>query len=410
MESYKKHFGHDFHNYRFLSYVAARRPQLYFELGMQHIDHVKVGRQTTKSLLRLNKDEALKNEKTVLARLNNSVVARQVQEEHLHKYLPQKLSSPTLLEFLKKFPHKKRMSILSVVFQKMYNDNILNNLGLFGNSLAAVFPKNVRKTWAQLRFEQTNDFALIIHFESQDGFRLIKKQIEVTADKGTRCDLLGYLIEMCHANKDYHCYEKVLRYIGTRHRNEESFIRHRILQKIAELIDDDLTTDGFWDAAKDLAQLALVKGDSPSELLAKHLIYLYDRKLPIEEDLTLFISDTHTEWNHFDRQPVIKRHILDKSLELVVAGGILQDKQPELLKILFREVVDFNTKHPDQRIELNKCPTAITCIRQLIRDEDSQSFQLWMQYNNSCHWNAETILKVMSLKGPHRRQGLPKGR
>ncbi|KAH1014889.1 hypothetical protein HUJ05_012699 [Dendroctonus ponderosae] len=396
MESYKKHFGHDFDNYSFLSYVAAKRPQLYFEFGMQHIDHVKVGRQTTKSLLRLNKDEALKNEKTVLARLNNSVVARQVQEQHLHKYLPEKLNitlNTKLLRFLKKFPQKKRMSILSMLFQKTHNDDILNHLALFQESFAAVFPQDVRRTWAKLLFEKTNDFAFIIHFESREGFRLIKEKIEVTADKSTRRDLLAYLIEMCHANKDYHCYESVLRYISIRHRNEDTCIRQQLLHKIGRTIDDDLTTDGFWDAVKELVQLARANGDSPpSQLLSRHLIYLYNRKLPIEKDLALFISDAKTVWRHFDR-PVIKKHILEKSVELV-AGGNLRDQQAELLKTLFKEVVDFNAKHPDQLIQLNECATVVKCIRELIGDNDNETFRLWMRYNNNCHWNSESILEI----------------
>lgn len=383
MDEYKKNRGRDFNDWDFLSYLTWKYPNLYFEFVSNLKFNVKLGRRTTKKILKMNKAEVLKDVEKIEHQFNLATVIREVRnfhEEYFYKffpsdmnYIPYYTNQRCLNRFLGKYPVKKRWNVLSNVFKKVYNDDIINHLELFGQEMANMFPAEIKLKWAEIKFKETDDVMYTKYFEPKKAFELIKERINVTSDIVTRNNLLKNLISFCRENKDYNTYEAVLKYICLRHRNEETSLRNKLLEEIGSDIDYDLATITFWKYVNELIDLMRAKGEFlPFQIICQYLTFLIKKKLPLDEAFAQYLKDIISQklvvWHfapQWRKEPAIKAEIMKHLMTCLQVIDIESNKK-KLSAGLMKKVVEFNLEHKDMSIDLKESPVILGYIMEIV--------------------------------------------
>ncbi|XP_066245258.1 uncharacterized protein [Euwallacea similis] len=405
LEEYEKNTGKKFQNYSFLNYLPRNYPNLYFEF-LHYLDNrVKVGRHTTKVLLKLHKDEILKDVSKIAEKFNISTITRDVRDfdtRYLHNLFPGEISylnhyyfSHELHTYLSKYPKKKRWSVFTSAFNKAYNDDVLNYLNYLPEDFVPMFPEEVKFKWAELKYAQEPQCGYIKYMSFIKAFPLVKETVNVTSKSYDRCNLLMGLIELCHKNKNYKNYEEVLKYICVRHRNEDTATRGQLLLTIKRNMDPELTTEGLWKHINDLVELSRVKGEKLSiDISIGYLNFVLKKQLPEDEAVVQFIKDHETmQLNHMnltyfvEKQPEIMRQVvllLDKHADSVES----LEKQKKFLTMLLKDFVKFNLEHEEHWVDLNECGNIARIVRDIFSKEkfnaeDATCLKFYILYNYS---------------------------
>ncbi|XP_066146966.1 uncharacterized protein [Euwallacea fornicatus] len=406
LEEYEKNTGKKYQNKGFLNYLPKNYPNLYFDFAHYLRDEVKIGRQTTKVVLKLNQDEVLKDVSKIANNFNISTITRDVRDfdtQYLHNLFPQKIStlncfySPHELQiYLSKYPQKKRWSVFTSAFNKAYKDDVLNHLKYLPENFVPMFPEEVKLKWVELMYAENPEYQYIKYMPFVKAFPLVKDIVNVTSSSYDRCFLLEGLIELCHKNKNYKYYEEVLKYICVRHRNEDMYTRNQLLLAIKRNMDPELVTEGFWKHIMDLVELSKVKGEKLNiNIRVGYIIFLLKKRLPADEAVLQFIKDHVTM--QLNRGNYLN-DIVEKDPDIMQQVVLLLDKhacsvenlknRKKFLIELLKEFIKFNLKHEEHWVDLNECGNTSEVVQDILSKEkfdaeDANCVKFYILYNYS---------------------------
>lgn len=403
-EKYKDTHGKDYGNIDFLNYLCWKQPTLYFGFELNK-KQLKLGRYTTRNVLKNNQDEVIKDISIQQHKLKKSVLTRDIEDFHikcLSKLLPEKLqdlesfrNQEILNRFISTYPKKKRFEIMSQVFKIKYNKNLEDHLQLFNRDFAWVFPENIRHKWASLMYTQKNDSVYLSYYPPKLGFEIIKEKLNLTSNARQRSTYLNQLIPLCYINKDYATYEEVLKYISIRHRNDGL---EDVLRYIYNNSDPELFTANHWKYIRELIDIETIKGRFPINA-NPYLVYLVEKNLPLDEVLKQHMRDRFKIINIFRLNDINKpkiESILLRKMEKLISDSPPSERKRHAICVL-KSIMSFNEDFPAFSVDLNTCENIIGFMKETCKKEEpyeDQDFSLissLLKYNSL---NLDNSLKI----------------
>ncbi|CAG9772568.1 unnamed protein product [Ceutorhynchus assimilis] len=411
-DEYKKNHGRMFgstadntDNGDFLSYLVWKYPHLYSEF-MTYLDcPLNAGRLTTKALLKTNEKDILENTEQLPKRFHIGVVTRNVKDfhkEYLHKYFPKKIDEindwnlKTKIEkFLNKYPKKIRWNVFSEAFQRAYDTDVLDHLEILNEHFMLSAPINVRAKWAVIKYKKSDDTKFLKFFDKpKEAIALLKDKINVTSDRKKRCAFVQDMMKVCSFNKDYETYEEVLKYVLSRHKNEDTYTCQEFFSTIVEDIDYELSTEGFCKCLNDFVELSRAKGDHlPYRNMSQYITFLIKKNLPYEKTVEQFFTNSlkqkyvlESNLNYFDDDFEVKR-VLMIHMANKLAPALVGKQRKEIATWLLKEIFDFNQKYNDFWIDLNEVPIFTEYLQEIfakknVSDDDDVTFIEKLILNN----------------------------
>ncbi|XP_050308426.1 uncharacterized protein LOC126744892 isoform X6 [Anthonomus grandis grandis] len=379
---FKKNTGRHFDDTEFIRYIVWKHPELYFELSKILQTDIKVGRRTTKSVLRLNQTDVLK-EVELVQKFHLGAVIRNIKGSDVQILLdifPKNIKelkyfSDQIKNHLKKIPKKKRFELFLHCFAQKYQVQLSDCLDKLNKQLMLYFSDKIDlvQKWSEINFKNTNDISYIEHLNPELAFQTVKDRMNFTSDKYDRSKLLHNLIKSCHFGKDYLFYKRSLNFLCYRSRNEEGSIRHQLMSTINSNLDINLTDDEFWKHINEMVEVSRAKKDVslPFEILAKFIIYNFRKERPVDALIAQFWEDVWEDsagsWtrlqhvSYFQTDPelhsLVLKYLAENCFKLgkSMQRNLVEDKS--LISNLLDKIIKFNDdpKNKYWSVDLDQC-------------------------------------------------------
>ncbi|KAF7278537.1 hypothetical protein GWI33_008241 [Rhynchophorus ferrugineus] len=374
-------------------------------MGLSNKPQVKLGKYTTRTLLKTREQDVLDNVELNRNKLHLGQLVKQIKDfskRCLPKLLPKnmdefkKRSTQKLLrKILIKYPYSKRWVIVSEAFSLAYNKNIGEYLDYFESDIVLLFNVEIRRQWGNLMYSKTSDTKYWTYLDPAEVFKLVKTKINVTSSVISRIEFLSKLVNSCHMNNDYNTYGEVLKYITQRHRNDDL---KAISRSIGNNYNRNKFTDIHWKYIGEILEIIRTKGNTiPNQIFLDYLLYMAKHEICLDDTVKWFILDSIEHYLSFDfninEQPEVWDKIWQKSLEIAVG---MEAKKRALSKVI-DFIVIFNNENKNASIDLNQYEAAIkvfqdTCqLKEHYDDEDYQIIMSMLTYNNQ---NPHTLIRV----------------
>ncbi|XP_028143490.1 uncharacterized protein LOC114337279 isoform X3 [Diabrotica virgifera virgifera] len=151
-------------------------------------------------------------------------------------------------QILKYVPKNIRWELFTNAFHTNYPNRSIDDLFLaLDFSINKLNPsKEVILKWAETNYKITDDDKYLEYYCPIVSLPLIKEKINFTASPGRRLALLKILVSTCAYNKDMKSLDKVLEYIGTRHKNENSLAYKKLIEFIINKFSENELSKNHW--------------------------------------------------------------------------------------------------------------------------------------------------------------------
>nr|CAH7722810.1 unnamed protein product [Callosobruchus chinensis] len=394
-----------FHKYderKVIDYVALKNSQFFLELKQKDafVLH-KLGRQTTKKVFNVVKEEVLDNADVHKDILKLSVMVRMLGKEfdivfdkkfpnNFHDESIDTLRSSTAFQLLPLCSKNKRWHLFYETYTKKFPEKGLSDvLSVIDDYIMKLnADKGIIDKWAQTKYKESNSEEYLKYYtDVLDATSIIKGKINVTSDKSSRIRLVKLLVEACDINNDPTTLEKVLAYIVKRHRNEDAFLKSEILRAIS-----GINIEKHWQHIRSLVKVVKVQKDLPyrgivQEFDQNYIVYLIKNNQTIEDVVKEYLAE-YDQDEHEVELDFADQNIHSKFIQEVLRMFPQVVKSKNVSEV-FCYAARFSTENPICALDLRVFSHLVEFVSQAMESkkidyETSQLVKHLFLYNISC--------------------------
>ncbi|XP_057665834.1 uncharacterized protein LOC130899707 [Diorhabda carinulata] len=390
---FKTTTGSAYSEQKVVRHIGLNNPKLLLELEKDEILHVhSVGKRTTKSIMKISKDDIFRNCERYLRFLNKSVMVHKLGTDFktfFKKIFPRSfLELPNFCnsnEFIKYYPKNRRWQL----FYETCNENFVNKsekdiLGVLGPHITEFKPpQETLHKWAAFHYEkrETNYEDYLKYYPASEAFEIIKKKINHTSDANRKSSLLGLLIEICTRNKDATSLEIILEYIFTR-LNKETFHAEDLLSSICNSYKLGNLNEIHWKYVYNILTILKIQKNPHYHFytgIRKHYLkFMVENDIEVEQIFIDYFKEL-IEDDYFNELR-LKNLATEKKIYIrfceMVSKVFVENHQNAPFHRLICILVKFCVSFPSHYINLNQFPEITFAVKSVFNKETFERSEL----------------------------------
>ncbi|CAG9855535.1 unnamed protein product [Phyllotreta striolata] len=357
-----------------VNYVALNDPKLFLELERNElISASKIGRRTTKTVMKVSKAEISSDIKRYSKFLNKPILVRKLSPDFKSVYrsvFPGKFSALfntvrySNWNMIKYYPKKRRWDLFfSICTEKFQNKTIKDILTSFDSEIKEYHPPSeIIHQWAKISYEKReNDYETYLkYYPISSAIQLIKERINLTSDQYKRRSLIRSLLQACAENKDLNALTEVLKYISTRHRSENVSLRSEILDEITNQFDLKELNETHWYYINEQIQLLKIQNEFSyfqfCRIFERYLEFLFENKrnhdAALDDYIQLIIGNSLFRLD-------LKNPAIEKEIHSAICArfpSFVKAGSEDSISYLITAIIKFDLDHKEHFIDLNSYP------------------------------------------------------
>ncbi|CAD6222007.1 GSCOCG00005275001-RA-CDS [Cotesia congregata] len=388
----------------FIPRLVKKCPKAFVELIEMHgcSFYLKLSNTRTELFLVNCIDALLKNAKLFLQVLDLKTVTKKLNEEQFKiiftQLYPKDLKSfkfDKLLEYLEFVPEGKKLPLILSTFKEVYKLNLLDCTEKITRKALILLPRDERIKQAKVKIENepTDTFnfvnsSWICYLSSEESIECLKTLIKKTFDERKRLHLVKQLLYTCYVNSDNNALLEVLKYITTRHKNEQKDILVDILDMIsADNCLKNLSQE-HWDVIYNFLkfmhiknQLDLWYNQSQRTLITSLIRFELENNHSIEDKISfltdLILVQSQNRFNILEDNIVFEKQCLEEFLKVLPTKKPHDKNYPstELIKNVIISIYTFNkhnlkAKSPFEPMSIKDFPWVLNATKKIINEND----------------------------------------
>ncbi|KAH0534638.1 hypothetical protein KQX54_006105 [Cotesia glomerata] len=384
----------------FLPRLVKKCPKAFVELIEMHgcSSFRKLSNTRTELFLVNCIDALLKNAKLFLPVLNLKTVTKKLNEEQFKniftQLFPEDLKSfefGDLLDYLEFVPKDKKLPLMLSTFKEVYKLNLLDCTEKITPKALKLLPRDERIKQAKIKMEKepSNEFffsdrSWICYLPPEESVERIKTLIKKTSDENKRMHLLKQLIYTCYVNSDNNAMLEVLKYITTRHKNEQRYLLSDILDMISSEKYLKNLLQEHWDVIYNFLKFMNVKNESNCwlnilqvEIITYFIRFELENSHSIEDKISfladLIISQSQISFNILEDNIVFEKQCLEEFLKVLPTKKPNDKDYPstDLIKNVIISIYTFNkhnlkAKSPFEPMSVKDFPWVLNATKKMI--------------------------------------------
>ncbi|CAD6222006.1 GSCOCG00005274001-RA-CDS [Cotesia congregata] len=343
-------------------------------------------------------DALLKNAKLFLPMLDLKTVTKKLNEEQFKNIFTQMFREDLksfefdeLLMYLEFVPVDKKLPLMLSTFKEVYKLNLLDCTEKITPEALKLLPRDERIKQAKIKMEKEpsdefrfSDKSWICYLSPEESVEHIKALIKKTSEESKRMHLLKQLIYTCYVNSDNNALLEVLKYITTRHKNEQRYLLCDILDMISSEKYLKNLSQEHWDVIYNFLKFIHIKNKSDywlNVLQVKIIIFFIRFELEnshsIEDKISfvadLIISQSRDSFNILEDNIVFEKQCLEEFLKVLPTKKPHDKDYPstELIKNVILSIYTFNkhnlkAKSPFEPMSIKDFPWVLNVTEKII--------------------------------------------
>ncbi|XP_074115465.1 uncharacterized protein LOC141538074 [Cotesia typhae] len=396
---------HHFYVYvfsHFLPRLVKKCPKAFVELIEMHNCSFSIKLSNTRTELFLVNciDALLKNAQLFLQMLDLKTVTKKLNEEQFKniftQMFPKYLKSfqfDIMWEYLEFVPEVKKLPLMLSTFEDVYKLNLLDCTEQISPKALELLPCDERIKQAKIKMEKepSNEFLFskkswICYLSPKESVEHIKTLIKKTSDARKRMHLLEQLIYTCYVNSDNNALLEVLKYITTRHKNEERYLFADLLRMISSEKNLKNLSQEHWDVIYNFLKFLHVKNEfnywlnkSQVEIIIYFIRFELENSHSIDDKISflidLVITQFRSSFNILEDNIVFEKQCLEEFLKILPTKKPNDKDYPsiELMKKVITSIYTFNkhnlkAKSPFEPMSIKDFPWVLNFIKKNLNE------------------------------------------